>query len=89
MKTKEELNALKEEIETLKKKLAELTGEELEQVTGGVGDGDDDDRCPFCGRDDIDYRYSYRWCDYWVCPNCGPLTYFFQERRWEKGWIHD
>ena len=36
MKTKEELNALKEEVETLSKKLAELTEEELNQVTGGV-----------------------------------------------------
>ena len=35
MKTKEELNALKEEVETLNKKLHELTNEELEQVTGG------------------------------------------------------
>ena len=36
MKTKEELNALTEEVETLNKKLAELTEEELEQVAGGV-----------------------------------------------------
>ena len=35
MKTKEELNALKEEVETLNKKLAELNDEELEQVAGG------------------------------------------------------
>ena len=35
MKTKEELNVLKEEAETLNKKLAELTEEELEQVSGG------------------------------------------------------
>lgn len=35
MKTKEELNALKEEVETLNKKLAELSEEELEQVSGG------------------------------------------------------
>ena len=35
MKTKEELNALKEEVEALNKKLAELTAEEMEQVTGG------------------------------------------------------
>ena len=35
MKTKEELNALKEEVETLNKKLAELTDEELAQVPGG------------------------------------------------------
>ena len=35
MKSKEELNALKEEVETLNKKLAELTEEELAQVSGG------------------------------------------------------
>ena len=39
MKTKEELNALKEEIEILNKKLHELTDEELAQVTGGVAPG--------------------------------------------------
>ena len=36
MKTAEELNALKEDIETLNKKLAELSEEELKQVTGGL-----------------------------------------------------
>ena len=36
MKSKEELNALKEEVETLNKKLAELSDEELAQVCGGV-----------------------------------------------------
>ena len=36
MKTKEELNALKEEVETVNKKLAELTEEELAQVAGGL-----------------------------------------------------
>ena len=36
MKTKEELNALKEEVEALNKKLAELSEEELSQVSGGV-----------------------------------------------------
>lgn len=35
MKTKEELNALKEEVETLNAKLAELTEDELAQVAGG------------------------------------------------------
>ena len=35
MKTKEELNALKEEVETVSKKLTGLTEEELEQVSGG------------------------------------------------------
>ena len=41
MKTKEELNALKEKVETLNKKLAELTKEELEQVSGGIEDWQD------------------------------------------------
>ena len=35
MKTKEELDAIKEEVETVNKKLYELNDEELEQVTGG------------------------------------------------------
>ena len=39
MKTAEELNALKEEVETLNKKLADLTGEELAQVCGGLAPG--------------------------------------------------
>ena len=36
MKTKEELNALKEEVEALNRKLHELTDEELAQVSGGI-----------------------------------------------------
>ena len=39
MKTKEELNALKEEVETESRKLHELTEEELAEVTGGVSPG--------------------------------------------------
>lgn len=35
MKTKEELNAIKKEVETLNAKLAELTEEELKDVVGG------------------------------------------------------
>ena len=35
MKTKEELNALKIEVESLNEKLAELTDEELDSVFGG------------------------------------------------------
>ena len=37
MKTKDKLNALKEEVETVNKKLHELTDEELAQVSGGEG----------------------------------------------------
>ena len=36
MKFKEELNAIKEEFEALNTKLAELTEDELKQVTGGA-----------------------------------------------------
>ena len=38
MKTKEELNNLKEEVETQNRKLHELTEEELEQVSGGTNE---------------------------------------------------
>ena len=37
MKTPKELNTLKEEAEALNKKLAQLTEEELTQVSGGGG----------------------------------------------------
>ena len=36
MKTKEELNELKEEVETLNEKQRELTDEELEKIHGGA-----------------------------------------------------
>ena len=36
-KTQEELNALKEEVETVSRKLHELTEDELKQVIGGTG----------------------------------------------------
>ena len=37
MKTKEEMNVLKEEAETLSSKLRKLTDEDLAEVTGGNG----------------------------------------------------
>ena len=37
MKTKEELNALKEEVEAVNEKLQELTPEEIAQISGGIG----------------------------------------------------
>ena len=39
MKTKEELNELKEEVETVSRKLHALSDEELTQVIGGCGAG--------------------------------------------------
>ena len=38
MKTKEELNALKKEVETLNKKLKELSEDELKLISGGHHD---------------------------------------------------
>ena len=48
MKTKEELNALKEEVETLKGKLAELNEDELKQISGGYAP-QYTMTCPNCG----------------------------------------
>lgn len=54
MKTKEELNALKNEDETLNKKLSALTEVELEQIIGGANSSDytllATYSCPFCGQ---------------------------------------
>ena len=38
-KSKEELDALKEEVEAVNEKLAELTPEEIAQVSGGLAPG--------------------------------------------------
>ena len=46
MKTKEELNELKKEVEAFNDKLSELTEEEMVQVTGGAG-------LPFISRHNI------------------------------------
>lgn len=54
MKTPEELNDLKKEIETLNRKLAELTEKELISVLGGVKEStlvnQELKECPRCGR---------------------------------------
>lgn len=39
MKTKEELNALKEEVKVLNSKLRELSADELTEVVGGIAPG--------------------------------------------------
>lgn len=88
MKTAEELKALKEEVETLNKKLAELTAEELAQVSGGADSGMGTDNCPFCGEFMNFSGYGYRR-NFFHCKNCGDLTYFTDEKRWEHGHIND
>ncbi len=51
MITKEELNAIKEEIENVKSKLAELDEDELKEVTGGVNKSTNPDELWFEGVD--------------------------------------
>lgn len=41
MKSREELNALREEVAAVDRKLAELTEEELQEVLGGANDYED------------------------------------------------
>ena len=53
-KTKEELNAIKEEVETVTRKIRELTDEELEQVTGG-------EWYPYPYEKDKDADTKFRW----------------------------
>ena len=57
MKTKEELNALKEEVETVSKKLHELAEEELAQVSGGDHVRPDDSALEPPGHDPNERRY--------------------------------
>ncbi len=59
MKTKEELNALKKEVEALNRKLAELSEDDLEQVTGGIKVYAEIQKCPFCGQK-FEFQYFYR-----------------------------
>ena len=84
MKTKEELNTLKEEVEALNKKLAELTEEELAQVSGGGGVPCPSPRpikrdMPMCG-----YDRRYAFCpyknDYSQCPDRNVTVACFIER---------
>lgn len=93
MKTKEELNALKNEVEAMSKKLAELSKEELESVTGGEdGNGfnwpivDVGDRLFDCyGREHmciLHYTVEDRFGHYWthitgVCSKCGAYNDYY------------
>ena len=71
MKTKEGLNALKEEVDTLNKKLAELNEEELEQVAGGTGEMPSFP-CPDCGTPIVPVTVKNgRTTVVVVCPSCG------------------
>ena len=72
MKTKEELNALKNEVEILNKKLAELSEDELAQVAGGPEErtvlglkpAADCKTCEYCGQLIDNNNFEF-------CPFCG------------------
>ena len=79
MKAKKELNALKEEVETVNKKLHELTDEELAQVSGGCNgncysechhDGFATAISGFCVKGQFD-EVSCHECVHWIGPE-GP-----------------
>ena len=73
-KTKEELDALKEEVETVNEKLAELTPEEIAQVNGGV---DTTSSLLWCRTCNAKVHYAagptIDGMPYVVCNNCGGL----------------
>lgn len=72
MKTTEELKALKEEAEHLSKKLAELSKEEIAQVTGGRREDYVTKMVCSCGF--YTYWYGYFVGDIFDCPKCGNHT---------------
>ena len=61
MKSEKELNVLKEEVETLNKKLAELTEDELAQVSGGVEWSVPENGLPRPSRDTEPENYTTGW----------------------------
>ena len=73
MKTKEELNELKEEVEAVNKKLAELTEEELKSVSGGRRKGSV--YCWECGYDFGPRIYLTKDSPMEYCPNCKKEVY--------------
>ena len=69
MKTEEELNALKEEVESMNKKLADLTDEELKQVSGGAYEGGD--TCFLCGGKLEFVIHTSGLVSWYHCTGCG------------------
>ena len=81
MKTKEELNALKEEVEELNKKLVELSEDELKQVVGGSGkDRDSYMMCHSCGYVNYDVSsYTGNGDGPYECPWCNSLNFYRED----------
>ena len=86
MKTKEELNVLKEEVETLNKKLHELTEEELKQVSGGFGPSSGKKKklyCVKCGY--VKGTFPVGWYMTEECPQCGAIGSFaIGDANWDE-----
>ena len=79
MKSKEELNQLKKEFFEAHSKLAELSDEEIEQVTGGYTP---EYRYDFCPNESCkEYQKGTLWLKgrYNACPLCGasPLGAYY------------
>lgn len=73
MKTKEELNAIKEEVEMLNKKLAELSEEELKTVTGGWIFGPTTwMKCTSCSHTTM---WNGLYTGTYECPKCKKMTF--------------
>ena len=85
MKTAEELKALKEEVEALNKKLAELSEEELKQVSGGTANRGEILPCKYCPEWTFqtwigvgagwDGDGNKHMCDLWLCEKCNCTNY--------------
>ena len=87
MKTKEELNALKNEVEALNKKLGELSEEEIKQVSGGSRTANQSEMwyCKYCSMTTLqtwmgvghgwDTDGNKHWCDLWKCELCDCINY--------------
>ena len=77
--TQEELNALKEEVETLNKKFAELTEEELKLVSGGdwsfITKYATRMKCenPACG-EELTWEGNFMNLWSYECPYCNKMT---------------
>ena len=99
MKTKEELNALKEEVETESKERQKLTEEELEQVTGGndssqlpvkseqYGYISVNSHCPVCNKG-IMRRFYYPGGSYLRCSSINDQVHADRKIDW-CGWSID
>ena len=80
MKTKEELNALKEEVEIVNRKRHELTEEELEKVTGGreyvLTDAQIEQGGYFVGQADTIIYNEVKYYDQHQCTNINRIDMF-------------